>query len=320
MKLCQREDGRVVFDRLRTKVWKKKPLDEKFSELFEILLASRGSRWSFHQSALRDLFLDMLKSTGTGEWINARCFLDAVIARYLATLEERGVRQAYRDLRENNFQHHRVVVTLDGLHRDLSYWVLHGAALTGLVDVGFRQGRFHALRLSSMGMRFFKIDTGPDTGDGPRLLVDPDFEILIYPEAPEEWNWEVSQFADRLESDYIKRYRISRESIKRAVVAGMSCEDITEFLRRSGHGSVPPNVMFSLREWTEGVEIIRKSRVTLLRGGKKEATDRLADALERREIPFERIGDVFLAVRGTKNERALKDLQGELRDWGLIIE
>lgn len=321
LRIFDLEGGRVVFDPLRRRGWTQKPLIKKLAQVFDVYLTEdRGQRWSFHQATLRRLFLEELRNMAPGGWIVARPLLTAVVKRYLLGLETHRVRSTYDVELQDNFSHRRLAVSVQSLYHDLSYWVLHRMALLGLVDVGFRGDVFYSLRLSRLGARFFGVACGPDTSEGPRLLVNPDFEILVYPEAPEEWSWKVSQFADRLDSDYVKRYRVTRDSVRRAIVSGRKRDEILEFLGHNSYGTPPANVLFSLREWTEGVEFVRKQKVLLLRGQTKTGADRLASVLEESEIPYERLNDTMLAVRGARNERAVRERQGVLRDWGLIVE
>ncbi len=315
-------DGQnVTIDALRVKAWRRLALGKKVDRIFEVYCREeRGRQWSFHQDRLRELFLEELRDRGDCGWLLVRPFLDAVVARYLNELDATGVRATYDRLRKDDVGHRRLVVSLPDLHRQLSYWVLHRVALLGVIDIGYRGGVFATMRLSRLGRNFVGADGPSRVGSGPLMLLNPDFEILIYPEAPEEWSWRVSQFADRLDSDYIKRYRITRESVKRAIVAGAKRLEIVDFLEQSAFGTIPSNVKFALREWMDGVEFVRRQKALLLRAQSEESGDRLAEFLERKEIPFERLNSTVLSVRGIKNERACRGYQDELRDWGLILD
>jgi hypothetical protein len=127
-------------------------------------------------------------------------------------------------------------------------------------------------------------------------------------------------FADRQGSDKVKRYKVTRESVKRGIVAGLTREDMIGFLEKNAHGAVPPNVLFSVKEWTDGVELVRLQKVHLLRAHSSGGADRLAAILEAKEIPFERLNTTTVMVRGGKHERAVKDLQEHFRDHGLFVE
>jgi XPB/Ssl2-like helicase family protein len=337
------EEHRIVVDPLRRRTWRKKDLLHKVGQVFDIFLGEkRGQRWSFHQTAIREIFLDHARRIAPGSWLIARPFLTAIVARYLVLLDEGRVRDEFHARLTGDFRNETLVVSVTKLHHDLSYWVLHRLALLGLVDVGYRDGAFHSLRLSRLGAQLLESRAAalePDPTSGaraapagggeagaaggsppPLVLVNPDFEILMYPDAPEEWVWLASLFADRLDSDHVKRYRLSRESVKRGIVAGLGREEIIQFLETSARGQIPPNVVFSLREWTEGVELVRQQKVILLRSQSPAGAGRLAEILEEREVPYERLNETTIMVRGQKNERAVKELQEHFRDAGLIVE
>lgn len=321
IRLFDREGKSASVDLTRRRAWQKQSLLEKVEQLFSVCLGDeRDQHWSFHQTQLRQMFLGQVQETCPGGWLVAKPFLDAIVARYLAELDGRQVREGFEQLLQGDFRHQKLVVPVRALLQDLSYWVFHRVALLGLIDVGFRDGSFYSFRLSRLGMRLFEVDVTPELADSPRLLVNPDFELLVYPEAPEEWNWIVSRFAERLGSDYVKRYRVSRDSLKRALSYGWGYKEIVDFLQQNAFGSVPPNVIFAIREWTEGIELVRQRRALLLRSQSNLGADRLEEVLERHQISYERLTDTVVTVHGVKNEQAVKALQAEFLDWGLIVE
>lgn len=352
LQFFEEEPQKITLDPLRRRVWRTRPLLEKVSRIFELYRnENRGQRWSFHQRDLRDHFLECLKEYRPGEWLVARPFLSAMINRYLLSLEESCVASAYQERCTEDFRNETLVVSLTKLYRDLSFWVVHRLALLGVVDLGYRDGSFHALRLSRLGKRLFeRLQAGeeePASGspkrpsraqttaalspavacpvpvpesDRAKLLVNPDFEVLVFPEVPEETSWLMSFIADRIDSDRVKRYRLSRESVKRGVVAGLSPEEVLHFLETNTRGAVPPNVLFSLKEWTDGVEVVRRQKAVLLRAASAAGADRLVEILERHEVPLERLNETTLMVRGGKHERAVEQLREHFRDCGLFVE
>lgn len=319
------ENHKAVVDPLRRWAWRKRPLLEKVSQLFDLYSRERkGHRWSFHQTAIREIFLKLIKERSPGKWLVARPFLFAVVAKFLLSLDELEIRKAYQERCTGNFKNETLVVSFAKLHHDLSYWAIHRLALLGLIDVGYRAGAFHALRLSRLGMSLFGVTSSSSELElapaGRQMLVNPDFEILIYPEADEELSWRTSLFAERFGSDRVKRYRLTRESLKRGAVAGLTPGEVVQFLESNSRGPIPPNVLFSLKEWIDGVELVRLQKVRLLRSQTAKGAEKLASLLETKGIAFERLNDTTVMIRGGKNERAVLDLQEFFRDHGLFIE
>ncbi len=325
--MCRRlnffdQDGaRLRCDPIRRRAWMSKRPMAKLREVYGLLQAeSRGERWSFHQGVLREIFLELLTQFKPGRWLLARSLFTATLASYLLNLKERGVDAEFRRRWNEDFHHEKLVVSLDKLNHDLSYWVLHRLALLGLVDCGYRDGKFQSVKLSPLGGQLLGIPLPP--GEPGRLIVNPDFEILYFPggEKEPEVTLTLSHFADRTRSERVKRYQINCESVKRGVISGMDIVAILGFLDTSATNPIPSNVRYSIREWGEGVEPIQRQRVLLLRSRSKKGADRLLAILESNGIPCERFGDNAIVIQGPKGERALRELKDGLRDQGLCLE
>ena len=324
------EDQRLVPIALRRREWQKKTLREKLQALFDLFLDDhKDGHWSFHQKSLRRIFLEQLKDFEPGTWLSLPSFLGATVARFLFTLEEAGIREEYQACCDD--EHHSrnrgiadpIKVSMAKLYHDLSHWVVHRMALLGVVDVGLASGTIQSLRLSDLGQRFFGLKDWEESDSlGRPALINPDFEVLVFPEMPleDEANLVLSRFADRLGSDRVKRYRLTRESVKRGICAGFTGAQLMEALREYGRNAMPPNVEFSVKEWSQGVEIFRREKVTLIRGESGEGLDRLTELLGHSEIAFERLNKKTMAVRGAKNEKAILGLADELRQNGLYVE
>ncbi|MEE3199421.1 MAG: helicase-associated domain-containing protein [Planctomycetota bacterium] len=324
------EDQRLVPIALRRREWQKKTLREKLQALFDLFLDDhKDGHWSFHQKSLRRIFLEQLKDFEPGTWLSLPSFLGATVARFLFTLEEAGIREEYQACCDD--EHHSrnrgiadpIKVSMAKLYHDLSHWVVHRMALLGVVDVGLASGTIQSLRLSDLGQRFFGLKDWEESDSlGRPALINPDFEVLVFPEMPleDEANLVLSRFADRLGSDRVKRYRLTRESVKRGICAGFTGAQLMEALREYGRNAMPPNVEFSVKEWSQGVEIFRREKVTLIRSESGEGLDRLTELLGHSEIAFERLNKKTMAVRGAKNEKAILGLAEELRQNGLYVE
>lgn len=332
LRFYEDEGSHMALDPLRRRVWRKKPFDDKVRQVYDIFRSEkRGQRWSFHQAIFREMLLESLRTASPGSWLVARPFLTAIIARYLARLGENKVAESFKELCSGDFKNETLVVPLSKLYHDLSFWLLHRLVLLGLVDVGYKDGVFSSICVSRLGLDVLGVPSGADTKErspdetaaaasGPLVLVNPDFEVLVYPDEPEASSWRLSLFADRVDSERVKRYKLTRESIKRGIVAGLTSEDMIHFLEERTSGRLPPNVKFSLREWTDGVELVRLQKVHLLRPGTSVGADRVAAVLEEKSISYERLNDTTVMVRGTKNERAVRELLPHFRQLGLFVE
>jgi len=324
------EESRLVPVALRRRGWQKKSLFDKVKLLHQRFVEDHnGTHWSFHQSRLREIFLEQLQTFRPGKWLGAPAFLVAVISRYLLELEESGVREEFQQRCEEHRHNSRegigesIIVSLPGLQHDLSHWIIHRMVLLGILEVGFKDSVLCAFRLSDLGQRLYGLtETSESEPNGRPALINPDFEVLVFPGGPleDEANLALSRFADRRNSERVRRYHLTRDSVNRGVVCGMTGDEILRLLRRYSRTRLPENVEFSVREWSDGVELVRRQKVLLLRSMSVEGMGRLVEMLEKREIPHERLTDTAITVRGSRYEKAIRDLREEFRGVGLFIE
>jgi hypothetical protein len=161
----------------------------------------------------------------------------------------------------------------------------------GLVELGRdeKQGAepWHLFRLTERGRRLLphlNKDRLPDAteaeeGEG-RLIVQPNFHLLTMGPVPLAWFAQLDIFAERTRADLgAFEYQVSRESIYRALQAGLEVETIQRFLTEASGVDLPQNVRRSLDEWAQRHErIIFRSGVDLLQ---TISPDALAQILEQ---------------------------------------
>ena len=79
-------------------------------------------------------------------------------------------------------------------------------------------------------------------------------------------------------------------------------------------------MLYTIKEWAEGVELIHRERAVVLRSRTPEAMDRLLGVLEEKKIVAERLTPTVSLVKGTRGERALNQLRDRLRESGIYID
>ncbi|MGG1553238.1 helicase-associated domain-containing protein [Paenibacillus ferrarius] len=97
------------------------------------------------------------------------------------------------------------------------------------------------------------------------MYVQPDFELLLPPDVGLYTEWEVASFADLLQSDYVRSYRMTKNSFRRALASGKTAEQIAETLAAHASHEVPQGVLRTLVEWAEQANKVALEDVTLLR-------------------------------------------------------
>ncbi len=143
-------------------------------------------------------------------------------------------------------------------------WPLHWL---GLLDLGDPEGRWEAVRLTPFGAWALGIGAPPSLPEeGGRVIVQPDFRILVFEPVPESILTALEAFADPSPGDPISIYQISRDTVYRGLQQGWDVPRIIRFLEGVSGEPLPPNVRRSLEDWHRRFHQIRiYRRVTLIR-------------------------------------------------------
>ncbi|MFN3928411.1 MAG: helicase-associated domain-containing protein [Thermoflexus sp.] len=143
-------------------------------------------------------------------------------------------------------------------------WPLHWL---GLLDLGYREGRWEAVRLTPFGA--WMLGVGEPLSlpeEGGHVIVQPDFRILVFEPVSESILAGLEAFADPIPGDPISVYQISRDTVYRGLQQGWDVPRIIRFLEGISGEALPPNVRRSLEDWHRRFNQIRiYRRVTLIR-------------------------------------------------------
>jgi hypothetical protein len=306
--------------------WDGVPLPRKVRLVYDRFLEERRpDHRDFHERPLRRLLAARLAETAPGAWVGLRVLPFLARNDYLAGLEEQGVRAAYRNRFQQDFDPPRV--DPQALAESLAEWTVRRLYLLGLVDVGFRGNEPASVRLTEQGRRLLGGEGGagdaslPEAlrGDPSRpLVVNPDFEVLLLPEGDvNEVAHTLDRFARRVRSDEVTRYRLQREDVERAVVAGMTAEEMLAFLEARARAPVPQNVAYSVKEWAGRVRFARQRDAVLLEVDREDALDRALTLEPVKALLLARLGPTVAALRAPLSDprvvEALKALGVYLR-------
>jgi hypothetical protein len=318
--LAEIGEDRLLMLTRKGAAWDRTPLHRKVRRVYDHFLDEKSPQHrDFHDRPLRRLLAARLAREPVGKWIPIRLLPFLARNEYLATLEEEGVRNAYR----NRFQYTFEPPTEDPgeLAEALVDWAMGRLYLLGVVDIGFRGQDPVALRLTEQGRRLLAGEENGSSEEGTDdallevsrpVVVNPDFEVLLLPEGDvNEVAHTLDRFAARVRSDEVTRYRLQRESVERAVVQGMTVDSILEFLEARSRSPVPQNVAYSVREWGERVRFARMRDAVLLEVDQEDALDRALSLEAVRALLIERLGPRVAALRsGITDWKTLEALRG----------
>jgi hypothetical protein len=295
--------------------WDTVPLPKKIRLVYDHFLDERRpDHRDFHDRPLRRLLAARLAETPPGRWSGIRTLPFLARNDYLAGIEEEGVRAAYRNRFQQTFDPPREEV--NDLAESLVDWTIGRLYVLGLVDVGVRGKDPVAVRLTDQGRRLLSGESDADPAAKEArarpLVVNPDFEVLLLPEGDvNEIAHTLDRFARRVRSDEVTRYRLQREDLERAIVQGMTVEEILAFLVARGRTPLPQNVAFSVREWGERVRFAKQRDAVLLEVDREDALDRALALEPVKALLIARLGPTVAALKGPiTDHKAIEALKG----------
>ncbi|WP_127591881.1 helicase-associated domain-containing protein [Paenibacillus lautus] len=101
--------------------------------------------------------------------------------------------------------------------------------------------------------------SGQDNTGSSGLFIQPDFDILIPPDVPYTVKFTAACCTERFSDDVMTVYRLTRDSVFQAAIAGMGPEAITAFFTEHAAAEFPENVHAALRQWGKEFESAGKN-------------------------------------------------------------
>ncbi|MEN1987537.1 helicase-associated domain-containing protein [Paenibacillus hubeiensis] len=86
----------------------------------------------------------------------------------------------------------------------------------------------------------------------PRIIIQPDFELLVPSEAAPSVHWVAECCAELVHRDRLSVYRLSRESFAKAAHFGTSAEEVIRCLALNAMEELHPHIQLALEEWGGG--------------------------------------------------------------------
>jgi hypothetical protein len=292
------------------------PLEEKVRELYRLAIEQAGPRGrSLHQHELRKLVADVLREQPE-RWFFGRTLATLCRHRYLATLDERGIEDRHRDRFFSAYFSGRETPA-DLLDELDSHW-LRRMYVLGFLEAAARDDTIVAWRLSPVGARVLGAEVSDlDTGLKP-MLVNPDFEILVLPEGDvSDVIHTLDGFAQRVKTEDVVHFRVTKETIEAAAGAGRSVEDFLTFLSARARGEVPQNVIYSINAWAGAVTFATLERGVVLKTTDEVALERILQFPEMGALVIRRLGDGEVLLKEAPTNRKLL---AAMRERGIEVQ
>ena len=122
------------------------------------------------------------------------------------------------------------------------YWL-------GLVEVDQSEPPLSFRLMPEASILMSDIPLTVEATPATRLIVQPNFEVLVLAPVSEVLLVRLDRFAERISLEHIAQYRITKASVTAAIRRGLLAEGMIETLQQATEGEIPQNVRYSLIEW-----------------------------------------------------------------------
>jgi len=187
----------------------------------------------------------------------------------------------------------------DALRAIREYWIEPMASF-GWLDVGTVRGRDGALAVRR---------PAPEEPGDEGWYVQPDFEVIVPPDAPYAARWALESFAEYAGGDAVDRYRLTRAAWERALQAGGEPDRLIETLRRHALYGLPEPVETTLSQWSASFGAVVVEEVTLLRCRHQSDADFLRGDPSVAGCIAAQIGEKDFVVRASEAKRLVELLK-----------
>lgn len=205
----------------------------------------------FHQTRMRRVLLRLLRRAEPMLWQDVAVLPFLTRNAYLTQLDTQQTEEFFAARFQGGG--YTPTETLQQMCWNLLVWVKKRLFPLGLVDIGMKDGRVVALRLSRLGAELLEAEPAGKVG-GTRcsVIVQADFEVLVFPgDDAHDVVHTFDRFARRTKSDHVHQFRLDQASVCAGVQDGMTAAQILQELTDRARVPIPQNVLYSIEEWAQ---------------------------------------------------------------------
>lgn len=205
----------------------------------------------YHHVRMRRVLLRLLRRAEPLLWQDAAVLPFLSRNGYLATLDTAAAEEFFAARFQGGA--YTPGESLQQMCWNLLVWIKKRLYPLGLIDVGTAAGRVTALRLSRLGAELLDAEpAGKVGGTRTSIIVQPDFEILVFPgDDVHDVLHLFDRFARRTKTDVVHQFTLDRGSVEAGIADGLRGAEIVQELNDRARAPLPQNVLYSLEEWTQ---------------------------------------------------------------------
>ena len=285
--------------------WSGVDIDRKFKDVLTPLLSSGlDEETATHSHHLRSRLPEWCAKLRPGRWYAGGSVARLAIAEYLLEV----IRGSMDSGQFTYTAVHSAPVNLKHLEDDLLQWLEGGPHQTGVFDFAWKDGSPIYIRASAIAGRLFDFEYEKEKP--LPLIVNPDFEVVVFPGTAPEIHLTVHRSASLSKIDQVYHYQIDERSITIAACLGLTTEEIVRTLSDHCQGDLPQNISYSIENWAGRIYNVSVSQVFILELKTPEMLQHVKRLPEIAPLVLRELSPTILALREAPTDRsAIKSLQ-----------
>jgi hypothetical protein len=168
----------------------------------------------------------------------------------------------------------------------------------GLIDVAEGGRRERLVKLTTAGRALASgqpLPSADSPAEGCPVVLMASGDVELRDPSPLRV-WSLSAFADAQRLDRVSVYRLTEDSVGRALAAGFETQQIVSFLAAQSGEPVSPELERRLREWTRDFRRVRLRRAVVITPDDPALLGELRQAIERQGVTVRSFGEILVAL------------------------
>jgi hypothetical protein len=167
------------------------------------------------------------------------------------------------------------------------------------------------VRPTDLGRALFGLCPWPEESWDGHVYVQSNFEILVPCTVTPRVLWSIDAFADLQKPDQMMVYKLSRNSVYRAMLHSYMPGAIEAFLTTHSKTPVAQNVSYSISHWGTSYGRIEFEETILLKCDTEELADELMLHPKIKPYLKQKVGPCYLTVDGAQYDQLVAALSDE---------
>ncbi|HHY17028.1 MAG TPA: hypothetical protein GX524_03040 [Firmicutes bacterium] len=180
----------------------------------------------------------------------------------------------------------------------------------GALEVSTQRSEL-AIRVTPLGKALFGVAPWPEETFDTSIYVQSNFEVLVPCTIQPKILWSIDAFAEVTKVDQMMVYKLSRNSVYRALLHGHTPETIQQFLQKHSKNPLPQNVAYSIAHWGTSYGRIEFEDVILLKCDSDDLADELMLSPKINPYLKKKVGPCYLTVNRDSYESLVTALSDE---------